>query len=236
MQTVRFITLPRFLLLLAMALGTFVVSAQAQYQNPSQVYGYDPLLYNGKVYSFYPVPGTEGTQYLFDTFDSLGSITVRGVTYSNLTLNYDIYNQLLILKYKNAIGSQSLIEISFAWLEKASLWNCNFEPVTEPNAMKHLYQIIGNGAEKIMYYRYKELSIDTRTASKAHFFSNAIRELYVKTDNRMVKYKNNRTLIAVFDKSRQDAIKKYLHKNKIKAKKASDQVMTELINFCNTLN
>ena len=35
-------------------------------------------------------------------------------------LNYDIYNQQLILKYKNNIGAANLIIISDAWLESFS--------------------------------------------------------------------------------------------------------------------
>ena len=127
MFAIRNKLLPLFLLLLLTAVSSINAFAQASSVNHDPVYGFDHLLYNGKVYSFYPLPGTGGTQYLFDTFDSLGSITVRGVTYTNISLNYDIYNQLLILKYKNAFGSQSMIEISYAWLEKAIIWGINFE-------------------------------------------------------------------------------------------------------------
>jgi hypothetical protein len=221
---------------MAMSLGTFVISAQAQDQNPDQVYGYDPLLYNGKVYSFYPVRGTGGTQYLFDTFDSLGSITVRGVTYTNLTLNYDIYNQLLILKYKNAIGSQSLVEISYAWLEKVYLWGSNFETFTEHNLDKCLYQVIGKGDEKIMYYLSKELLIDNLKSSKNHYFSSGRKEMFLNRDGQLISFKNNNSFLKAFNLSDQTFIKAYLRSQKINVKTASDIIMTDLINYCNRLS
>ena len=236
MRTVHLLTLSRILLLLAVTIGAHSVSAQAPENNPDQVYGFDPLLYNGRIYSFYPEPGTEGTQFLFDEFDAHGSVTLRSVTYSNVKINYDVYNQQLILEYKNAIGSASQIEISKAWLEMFDLHSCHFEMHTYIDTTKRIFQVLGNGPVKVLYYQRKELSVDTRTSSKKRFFSDAITERFISAGNKLLKYKNNRSFIAFFNSSDQDFIKKYLRKYKIKVKKAKDQQMTELITYCNTLS
>jgi len=235
MFSIRNKLLPLFLLLLLTAVSSLNAFAQITSVNHDPVYGFDHLLYNGKVYSYYPVPGTKGIQYLFDTFDSLGSITVRGVTYTNLSLNYDIYNQLLILKYKNAIGSQSMIEISYAWLEKASLWGINFETFTKPNSAKRLYQVIGNGDNRILYYRSKELLIDNFKSTKNHYFSSGRKEMYVMTNGIFISFNNNKGFVKAFNQSNQSFIKAYLHKYDINVKTASDISMTDLITYCNRL-
>lgn len=209
--------------------------SQTSAGNNDPIYGYDPLLYNGRLYYFYPQPGTEGTQYLFDSFDNMGSITVRGVTYTNLTLNFDIYNQLLILKYKNAIGSPSLIEISFGWLEQASIWGSNFETFTEPNSTKRLYQVIGSGDKKIMYYQNKELLIDNLKSSKNHYFSSGKKEMYVKTNGQLTPYKNSSSFVKSFSANNQSVIKSYLRTHKINVKTATDIIMADLITYCNSL-
>lgn len=218
-----------------MAAGEFTAYAQVSTKNQDPVYGFDQLLYNGKVYYYYPLPGTAGTQYLFDTFDSLGSITVRGVTFNNINLNYDIYNQHLILKYKNDIGSQSLIEISYAWLEKASFHGSDFITLTRPNSTKRLYQVIGSGPEKILYYRSKELLVDNMKSTKNHYFTSGRKDMYVMTGGTLLLFKSNRDYIKSFNQSRQPLIKTYLHKNKINVKSASDMIMTDLINYCNRI-
>ena len=85
MNTVQIRLFFQYLLLPAIVLWAFSVSAQDTKKNSDQIYGFDPLLYNGRVYYFYPQPGTGGSQYLFDSFDESGSITIRGVTYTGCT-------------------------------------------------------------------------------------------------------------------------------------------------------
>jgi hypothetical protein len=230
------IRLSSLLLLPILVFTSVIVFAQATTYNPDKVYGYDPLLYNGRIYAFFPPAGTGGTQYLYDKFDTTGSITLRGITYSNLALNYDIYNQQLILKYKNALGTSDLIQISAAWLEKFEVGGRQFKFETITDTTRRIYQVIGIGASKVLYNYKKELLLDTRLGSIDHYFPDAIREMYVTTDGRMAKFKNNRSFVTAFSQPMQSPIKKYLRKNKIKVKKVKDNVMTELINFCNTLN
>ena len=226
----------RFILFLSLALTSITAIAQAPSESNNPVYGYDPLLYNGRMYYFYPQPGTLGTQFLFDNYDTLGSVTVRGVTYTNLTLNYDIYNQVLVLKYKNAIGSSSLIQISFAWLEKASVWGINFETFTKPNSTKSLYQIIGRGDEKVMYFQSTDLLMDNLKGSRSHYFSAIRKEMYVLTKGQLISFKTNKGFIKAFSLSKQSLIKAYLRDHDIMVKTATDFTMAELINYCNTLS
>lgn len=211
------------------------VSAQSSEDLSDKVYGHDPLLINGRAYNFFPPAGTGGTPFLFGSFDEKGSVSLRGVTYSAQKLNYDIYNQQLILEYKNPVGSVGLIQISGAWLQHFTIYNRYFEMATTTDSAGRIYQMIGNGAAKVLYYHYKELFIDTRTLSRSHYFPDAITEKYVLLDNRIIRYTNNRSFANAFGRARKDVIKKHLRRNKIKVRKANDGVMTEVINYCNTL-
>ena len=224
-----------FLLLLSIAMVSLKATSQVNFENNDPVYGYDPLLYNGKVYNFYLPVGTEGTQYLFDTFDSLASITVRGVTYQHVTLNYDIYNQLLVLKYKNAVGSQSFIEISYAWLEKATMWSKDFEIFSASDSTKLLYQVIGNADEKILYYLSKELLLENLKSSKNHYFTSVKKKMFVWTNGRFSSFKNNAGFIKSFSPKNQSSIKSYLRSANLKVRKAKDYLLMDLINYCNSL-
>ena len=210
--------------------------AQVKVDNQDRIYGYDPLLYNGRVYAFFPKPGTAGTPYIFSDFDTQGSVTVRGVTYTNLNLNYDLYNQQLILNYKTILGSSSFIELSLAWLETFEIKALHFEIVTNTDTSKRIFQVLGSGPYQIRYSLFKALLPDSRTASRNYFFTNTEKEMFVFSGNKMTKYKNNRSFTAAFSPTQQDAIRKFIRKSKIKVKKASDFKMTELINYCNTLS
>jgi hypothetical protein len=226
----------RFLLLLFLIVtGVLRVDAQPAIETDDPVYGFDPLLYNGRVYHYLPERGTDGNQYIVDQFDSNGSITLRGITYQHQTLNFDIYNQKLVLKYKNATGSTSLIEISGAWVNAFDIDGRHFEIETDADTTKHIYQVLGSGTDKVMYYFKKDKLLYNRPISGSYYFSKVLRETYVYTGKRKVKYSGNRNFTSAFNQEKQALIKEYLHKNKVNVKKASDSVMTDLINYCKTL-
>lgn len=199
-----------------------------------QVYGFDPLLYNGKVYYFYK-PGTGGSQFLLTDFDISGRVTIRGVSYFNLAINYDIYNQQLILKYINQVGSTSLIILSEAWLENFMMGDKDFCLISDADTSRRIYQVIGEGSVKVLYYRTKELLLDNFKNGGMHYFSEPKCSRYIYRDSIMVNFSNNRSFLKTFEKENQMLIKKFLHEQKINVKNADDHSMKQLINYCNSL-
>ncbi len=234
MLAARMTLLPRLLILLLLAVVPFTILAQASSDNHDQVYGYDPLLYNGRVYYFYQ-PGTVGTQYLFEDFDRHGSVTIRGVTYQNLNINYDIYNQQLILKYNDALGSTKLIEISQAWLESFTINENNFITYTKTDSTNRIYQVLGSGNVKIMYYLSKDIAIDNSRTTAGRVFTSERKDMFVLGNKQLINFKNNSGFIKIFSQAQRDSIKTYIHRHSINVRKANDFIMTDLINYCNTL-
>lgn len=234
MSAGRIKTLIRFLFLLLITVisNTAIAQVPSSYHDP--IYGYDPLITNGRVYYFY-LPGTGGTQYLQENFDTQGTVTLRGVTYSSLSINYDIYNQQLILKYKDAIGSSKLIEVSFAWLESFTLGGLPFEFIDDGNSNKRIYQVLGSGSKKILYFYRKDLLLHNQTISGLYYFSKPIKEKYVLNENRIVKFINNKGFISAFSPAQQVLLKKHMRKQNINIKKANDKILSDLIEYCKTL-
>lgn len=177
-----------------------------------------------QVISTSPAPGFE-----------IGSATIRGKTYNNLMLNYDIFNQQLILEYKNIIGAANLIIISDAWLESFSYNGLNFEIISSQDTLKRIFQVLGLGSNRILYYWKKNLKLDGLQGSKNYIFFAEKKEMNLYSDNRVLRFWNNRTFCSLFDSEKKIAIKEFLHKNHVNVKKAPDHSMTELILYCNTL-
>ena len=215
----------RLLVVMAMVLVAIHSIAQKTATLTDRLYGNDPLLYNGKLYAFFPPSGTGGSQYLLEQFDKGGKVTLRGVCYSDCELNYDIYNQKLILRYYSTLGSANLLELSAAWLESFDMAGRHFEIIPGADTSKRIYQVLGNAHEKLLYYYRKDFFVDSRTASKNRCFTDAQREMMVMSRGKMLRYKNNRGFIEAFRKNEQDEIKKYLRKHRIRVRKAN----------CNTL-
>lgn len=227
--------LMRFLLLALLIQAAYTAYAQETKNKSDKVYGFDPLLYNGKLYYFYPGPRTQGTQYLLEDFDNAGSVKVRGISYTSLALNYDVYNQQLILRFKNTAGSNSLLILSDAWLESFDLSGSHFALIPDIDTTKRIYQVLGNGSEQILYYRTRDLLLDNFKNGGVHYFSGIKRTMFVSSNGRIFSFKNNRSFIMTFDPARQDEIKKHMRTYKINVKVANDQKMTDLINYCSSL-
>ena len=211
------------------------VSAQQLKTRVDDVYGFDPSLYNGRQYTFFPPANTGGNQYFSSVRFEKGSVTIRNVTYNGLALNYDIYNQQLILEYKNNLDAPSLIILSDAWLKSFSYNGSNFEIISSQDTLKRIYQVLGTGPDRILYYWKKKLNLDSYQGTKNYFFSSAIKEMNLYSGNKILRYWNNKIFCSLFETEKKTAIKEYLRKKKINIKKASDQIMTDLISYCNTL-
>ena len=228
-------SLLRIVLFISLLTAVSGVAAQQTSIVTDQVYGSDPLLINGKCYTFFPPLSTGGNQFFADTRFEAGSATIRGVTYTDLLLNYDIYNQQLILNYKSSTGAANPIIVSDAWLEKFSFKGINFEMISIKDTLKQMFQVLGTGSNRILYYWKKDLELDSFYGAKNHTFSFAKKEMNILSGNRIFKYWNNKSFYSIFDTEKRIAVKEYLHKHNINVKKAIDQTMTELIYYCNSL-
>jgi len=199
-----------------------------------RVYGLDPLLYNGKKYTYFLPSGTGGNQFLFSTDYFTGEVTIKGKSFEGITLNYDIYNQQLLLQYASETGAFNIIEISKAWLESFRLGNLEFQCLSFDND-PHFYQVLGDGPFYILYYWRKELRLNNSYGAKNFTFTPSMKSQYVFIGDKLQPFRNNRSLISLFDPGHKSEIKNYIYRNRIKIKNASDQTMTELINYIGNL-
>ena len=198
------------------------------------VYGLDPLLYNGKKYTYFLPPGTGGNQFLFSPDYFVGQVTVKGKSFDGITLNYDIYNQQLLFQYADATGAFNIIEISKAWVEGFRLGDKDFQYLTFGDGAR-FYQVLGDGPLFILYYWRKKLELDASYGATYFTFSPSLKNQYVLAGDRLQPFRNKRSLISLCDPRHKQEIRNYIYRNKIKLKNASDQAMTELINYIGNL-
>lgn len=225
----------RIILLFLLFSGASGISAQQAEGDNDDVYGLNPVLYNGRLYTFNTPLNTSGNQYFSQRQFETGSVTLRGVTFTDLLLNYDIYNQQLIIKYKIKTGAASLITVSDAWLEAFSINGLNFKIFTTQDTVKRIYQELGSGPIYILYYWNKTLKLDNSYGATNLTFSKAIKERNLLIGNDILPFRNNRSFFSLFDLGKRLMIKEYLRQHKINVRKAVDQKMTELMFYCNTL-
>lgn len=199
------------------------------------VFNSDPVLYNGRFYFFFPPPGTEGNPFLTDRNFLIGTLRLKGIDYKNLMLNYDIFNQQLIMKYEVKTGASLQIIVSDAWLETFSFNGMKFEFLETDDGSKKIFQVIGKGPYHVLYFRRKKIELSPFHGSVNHMFSAPLKEMNLLSYGMIRRYHNNRTFCSLFDPAARDEIKDYLRELKINVKKADDDSIAGLITFCNSI-
>ena len=222
-----------FLMLFPATTGTY---AQNSASSLDRAYGLDPLLYNGKFYTYFLPYDIGGTQFFFGPDFVKGFANIRGIIYNKLDLNYDIYNQQVILQYETYEGARKQIVLSDAWLEKFSLGNAHFEMLALQDSIRRIYQVIGNGPYRVLYSWRKDLTLDIKYGATNYIFSEPIRKAFLFTGQKSLRYKNNKSFVALFDPVDQVDLKKHMRRQHINLKKASEREIIELLNYCNTLS
>ena len=199
-----------------------------------QVYGLDQILYNGKKYNYYLPIGTKGHQYLVSPVYIAGSLTLKEKCYHDINLNYDIFNQQLLLKYQDENGATKIIEVSKAWIKSFQLGNMKFEYLSMEKKPRY-FQVLGEGEVRILFYWRKSFDLEGSIGSYYYTFSKPIRDSFVLKNGQLKPFNTNQGFIRIFDPAHRPEIKSYMRKNKVRVKKASDQAMSEMINFIGNL-
>lgn len=199
------------------------------------IYGLDPLLYNGILYKAYYPEKVKGNQYLANSTYEKGEVTIRGVKFKDLDLNFDIYKQEILLKYFSSNNAYNVIIVSKAWLENFTIGNKRFEFYSTPETANRIYQVIGNDSIKLFYYWKKDLLLDNTTYANSNLRFISKTQQYVLINKSLNKFHNNRSFVHLFVKEKQPIIKKYLRQYRIKVNSEQDQIMEELINYCSKL-
>jgi hypothetical protein len=216
-----------------------ISNSQNKAKKNESIYGLNPVLYNGKIYSFTPSADIKGSPFLFTNNKTnefaLGQVTIQDSSYKNLLLNYDIYNQKLLIEFTYLGLGKKIIEVSEAWLQNFYINNKKFVVEKSNDNEKKIYQVIGNSEIRFYYYWYNRLEMRSNLDSYTYYFSPPQKKMYLKKIDEILKFTNNKTLLRLFNKEEAEKIKNFLKKKHLKVRKASDEQMLKLITFCNTL-
>jgi hypothetical protein len=211
----------------------FVVEMNAPDSVDGQ-YGADPTVFNGQVY-VNPNPGARGTPFLFDESFQPGSVTIRGKEYTPLMLRFDSYGQWLVVRYENRFGGMRELKMSDAWIDHFTVGDRFFSRFFMPDGKRIYIQLIGSGEQKIGIYWSKELLFNATNINPGYYFSPDKKAVYLVKNNELIKFRSNKSFLKLFTKEEQEKIAPYLSKNKIDIRKASEKMLLQVINFCNTL-
>ncbi|MCK4745845.1 MAG: hypothetical protein KAT15_02370 [Bacteroidales bacterium] len=196
-------------------------------------YGDDLDLVNGEKY-FYPYSNTEGDPFL-DKSSQAAEILIKGKSFEGQQIRYDIYNQQLVLEYEDIYGGLSSLVLRSEWVEQFHDGYRQFKAINGPDGSQGFYQQIHEG-DVSCYYRWrKEYLLNLASGVRSYYFTEPVRDAYIVLDEEFHQFRNNRSLVKIFQKDRQKEVKLYLRQNGMNVKRSADWQMHELLEHINTV-
>ncbi len=229
-------TKPFLLLLFLLTFEAVQSHAQTPVLSPDKIYGLNPRLYNGKFYTYAAPVSTEGSQFLSGPEFQTGSATINGKTFHHLLLNYDIYNQQVVLKYTTRNHNMMKIVLSDFRLQSFNMGERHFEVRSFPGETTQIYQVLGKGTYEILYYWRKDYNLQNTYGATNFKFSKPVRESYLCIGNKRMHFRNNNNFVKLFGHENRVLVSRYLRRNKINVKKSGPRDLLQLIQYCNTLS
>jgi hypothetical protein len=197
-------------------------------------YGSDADLVNGEKY-FYPYRQADGDPFLFsEPRDAV--ITIHEKEFPGQLLRYDIFNQKLILDYKNLYGATSSLVLRNEWVESFNFESFHFIKMQGPDGNPGFYQLVTDGTIACVYRWSKDYLLNLNSGMQSYYFTEPLKESFLLIGGQFYNYRSNGSFLKAFDPEDQKLIRQFMRQLKIKVKNAPDSQMRHLVEYCNSLS
>jgi hypothetical protein len=197
-------------------------------------YGSDADLVNGEKY-FYPYSRTDGTPFL-EQDPGPAFIQIRDKEFRNQRLKYDIFNQQLVLDYKDLYGSISSLVLRSEWVESFGFGTRLFRKMSGPGGGEGYYQVIHEGVISCYYRWSKQCLLNLNSGVQNYYFTEPVKTAFLVVNGQFMPFRNNRTFLKAFGETERKSIKHFLRQSKIRVSRVDDPEMRHLIEYCNSFS
>jgi hypothetical protein len=187
-----------------------------------RAYGQDQELVNGKQY-YNHHPKSLGNPYLLDGFVHQGSVNIRGVTYFNVWLRYDIYNQQVEVEYTTMGGADNQVVLVNDRLKEFRIAQYVFRNLSIRGEEKHIYQVIGT--ERMICYISWEKKLIPRVgdANFTEQYTPPKRNYLLELDGETHEFQSKRDFVKLVPEDHKKAIKRLVRGNNMQFRTASPE-------------
>ena len=211
------------------------VSAQQDMGNLDDIYGLNPELYNGRIYSDFYDSHVKGHPFLLNPKYVIGTLRINNKSYVEQLINYDVFKQKVILSFTNNIHTQQLIEIPIFNLQSFSLEDKDFRLIKMPDSTLRIFQVIGKNHNLILIHWTKRMNTTSTASTYDYQFTSAKKQLWILKNHQLYPLKKNKSLIKLFEKEQAADLKKWLNSRRIRIQKANDQQLLYVSEYLNSL-
>ena len=197
-------------------------------------YGNDAKLVNGEKY-FYPYTQSDGDPFFFSEPRQV-VVRVHEKEFAGQLVRYDIYNQQVILDFKDIYGGTTSLVLQNEWVESFGFESHFFRRMEGPEGIPAIYQVVVDGPISIVYSWSKDYLLNLNSGVQSYYFTDPQKEAFLVIDHTFYSFRSNKSFLKAFDIEQQKAIKQFMRQSKVKVNKSPDWQMRHLIEYCNSLS
>ncbi|MGW8314936.1 MAG: hypothetical protein ACWGNV_04990 [Bacteroidales bacterium] len=232
-----------FLLILATMGSVIFFPSVARAQNTEQVrdirnyfdrsYGSDYNLLNGRRYYLYY--SSNSHPFLSSEQSQPGDLILGGIPYHGVPINYDLYQQELLLQYISQSGETRQVILNSEQVDEFVLEGKVFRKISFEGRDRGYAQVIR--ADELEFYIFysKKLNYTPSMNTTPYHYTKLAKHIYLERDGTAEPVGSRGTFLQQFDPGNRQAIKQYMKQQRIRLKKASDDALTGLLRFCDQL-
>ncbi len=197
----------------------------------------DPLLVNGRIYRKFK-PNAQSDPFLFSTNWHPAVVYVKGQTFPNRQVKYDIYQDALILRIQNATANYDQIRLNGSFVD-SFLMAGNHMFIHNRNLgfseldVEYVERIAAGNISMIRIYEKSFIEIYNNFTPQGSYGDTNSKE-YLVQNGKLANVSKKRLYLRAFSDNKQ-AIRKYMRTNNIVYRKATKNQLINLMNYCNAL-
>ena len=196
-------------------------------------YGSDADLVNGAKY-YYPYRQSQGDPFLFPE-SRAAMIKIHDKEFDGQLLRYDIFNQQLILDFKDLFGATNSLVLTEEWVKAFAFENRHFVRMKDSEGQFSYFQLISDGQLSCVYKWSKGYQLNLNSGVQSYYFTEPNKDAFLVLDGQFYSYRSNRSFIKALDPALQKTVKQFMKQSNVKVNKAPDAQIRHLVEYCNSL-
>lgn len=200
------------------------------YNEVSQLYGSNQIPLVGMLSEYQP--NQSNHPFLFSTDYQNGSITIHNITYNDVQLRYNIYEQQLIVLYLDPHKTKYGIIPPVNFISEFSIGTSEFKKFCFDGECS-FYEVIHADTLSCLYSWHKKRSESHENRAYITYDYHSLkRRSYLVINKELFAYSGNSGFVKLFPKEHKKSITSYMKNNKVDVRRSDKTTISELVAHC----
>lgn len=212
----------------------FAQLTESEYYAFDSKYGKSTELYKGIKYALLHKVDFGNPFFYAETFLP-GKLTYKGNVYKDVELNYDLFEQKLLLKYQNLYGAINHLVLLSMYVDSFSIGQTVFVKNIYPELSVPFIRLCGNenGIQCLFTYE-KDYGFNSRAGESGFGYSKLLMKKYLLVNGKPCRIKGKTQFIKQLpDNKIKERCRTYLKMMKWNFRKMDDSQLSSLCNYLN---